>query len=129
MKQRSELAPEQALLFPNLVAGRWHEREAKTYLELVLAASLQATTMGNFMLLDWLVSLEDRPSKSSLTLLLERVLLQEVITPRDLDTVYEVGQRTPGLEMQLWMRGLPGLLVPDTRWQAVETAKAVEEKN
>jgi hypothetical protein len=120
MKQRSELAPEQARLFPHLIAGRWDDREAKTYLELVLAASSQATNIGNFMLPDRLVSLEDRPSKSSLTLLLERVLLQEAITPRDLATVYEVGQRTPNLEMQLWMRGLPGLLVPDPRWQAVE---------
>jgi hypothetical protein len=125
MKRRSELAPEQALLFPHLVAGRWDDRKAKTYLELVLAASLQATTIGNFMLPDWLVSLEDRPSQSSLTLLLERVLLQEVITPRDLATVYEVGQHTPNLEMQLWMLGLAGLLKPHSSW----VDKSVEEKN
>jgi hypothetical protein len=125
MRKRSALANEQALLFPNLVAGRWDTGEVKRYLELVLAASLQATNLGNFMTPDWLVALENRPSKSSLTLLLERLLLQESVSPKDLDTVYKVGFKTPGLEVQLWMRGLPGLLVPDSRW----TDQSLEGKN
>lgn len=121
-------ALERVVLFPRLEAGRWDEGEAKRYLELMLAASLQATVIHNFMLPDWLVSLEDRPSKSSLTLLLERLLLQESVTPRDLHTVYEVAFKTPNLDMQLWMRGQPGLIKPPSSWREMEV-QPLEEKN
>jgi hypothetical protein len=126
MKKDAKL--ERVVLFPRLEAGRWDGGEAKPYLELMLAASLQATVIHNAVIPGWLVPLEDRPSNSSLTLLLERLLVQEEVTPRDLHTVYEVGFTTPNLEMQLWMRGQPGLIKPPSSWREIEI-ETVEEKN